>query len=117
MDFQSSAASVAFRLLTVSSPYAYDQNVSYSFEIDISSVSALFKKSSTISLIFPETYPSFYSSEVSCSTNYILRCSVVADNKVVIGGYLKSMGSKLVVNLTGVTNPLSSNYTYSLVSY
>jgi hypothetical protein len=66
MNFHSYPCELNFKLITISSPYSYDQNVDYAFELDASKISYLFKENSTMSLTVPQAYHSLYSPGVNC---------------------------------------------------
>jgi hypothetical protein len=96
MVFQSYPCSITFGLISLSSPYIFDTNITYVFEISMPDVPN-YPDKSTMSLTIPQEYPSLFSKGVKCVVATPMRCSILTERMVEVQYIEQTNSSKILV--------------------
>jgi hypothetical protein len=84
MGFYSVACVLPFTILTVSSPYAFEQSVNFTFEIGLNSSLFIQTDQSTLAIEWPAASPSLLSDDVSCQVEVPLTCLIASSHTILI---------------------------------
>jgi hypothetical protein len=100
----------------MSSPYIFDSNITYVFEVNMPEIPN-YPDKSTISLAIPKEYPSLFSKGVKCVVASPMRCNILTERMIQVQYIEQSNSSKILVQLRGLTNPSSINNTFRVQTY
>ena len=111
--FASFACVLPMILVSVSSPYAGDINVTYSIEVTLPTHQ---DPSRTLSLTIPSSYESLISTGASCEATVPASCTISGGWEATVTN-LPTNSTRMVVTLYGVFNPASGNHTFTATTY